>query len=242
MGSYLELNCHPDSNPQSRVSWEKNDTGHFEVGQRILVSNSETIRISAFQKEQKETYWCLANNSYGEERIGVQIIVESGTKWMTPLSLSVVCAVLVVGLTVFSCFFINKRYKAYRGPIIITASPETEGTNESQILESVYAVPQKQKKEHSTQIVPEQFSGGMDEDVPYADIVIRTPGHSISGQVSHCGSNQLKLRLRLKGVCYMWLRTMDCTTKSTTLLARQATALNMQRSMSPTRNREKRHE
>ncbi|XP_064424814.1 sialic acid-binding Ig-like lectin 5 [Latimeria chalumnae] len=118
MGSYLELNCHPDSNPQSRVSWEKNDKGHSEVGQRILVSNSETIRISAFQKEQKETYWCLANNSNGEERIGVQIIVESGFNWMT-ISFAV-RAVLVVSFIAFSCFFINKKPKAHPDSTVIS--------------------------------------------------------------------------------------------------------------------------
>uniref|UniRef100_A0A4W3H5J7 Vascular cell adhesion protein 1-like n=1 Tax=Callorhinchus milii TaxID=7868 RepID=A0A4W3H5J7_CALMI len=175
MGSFLELTCFVDSNPQASVKWKKGEETLAETNQ---TQGTLTINSTSFKLLQHGIYVCEATNKHGHNKTEISITLQPHNQKLICVWLPVTVIAVVCVLTI-ACWVMKRRLKESLGTfIIILPAALVEYT--------IYAEVQKKAlPKHQT---PAQCSLSIDDhkpeeenEVSYADIMIRRPkprGHT----------------------------------------------------------------
>ncbi|KAJ8342550.1 hypothetical protein SKAU_G00324780 [Synaphobranchus kaupii] len=67
VGSPLSITCMADGNPRPETLWVRGSVKALHVG--------KTLQLDAVQEEHNGTYWCMANNSFGEMNASFTLLV-----------------------------------------------------------------------------------------------------------------------------------------------------------------------
>ncbi|XP_007894234.2 sialic acid-binding Ig-like lectin 6 [Callorhinchus milii] len=182
MGSFLELTCFVDSNPQASVKWKKGEETLAETNQ---TQGTLTINSTSFKLLQHGIYVCEATNKHGHNKTEISITLQPHNQKLICVWLPVTVIAVVCALTI-ACWVMKRRLKE-PGAEAIELSPESnEHPSHINETDTIYAEVQKKAlPKHQT---PAQCSLSIDDhkpeeenEVSYADIMIRRPkprGHT----------------------------------------------------------------